>query len=107
MGYQGKDRRIHKVFVTRNTEYHIRRDTCVAVKDRRSGEWLRAHLALRNRVHGGLRFGLHGGIHPNVGQPSIGDSLFFHTAGRDLVTSPVLSIERPVRKLVQEYGRIV
>lgn len=97
------DRRIHKVFVTRNTEYHVRRAECVAVKDRTSGEWLRAHLALRQTVHGGLRFSRAGGIQANSGSPSVGESLFFHTSGRDLVTSPVLAIERPERDVVAGY----
>ena len=103
MAYQGKERRIHKVFVTRNTEYHVRRDMCVAVKDRRSGQWLRRHLALKNRVHGGIRFSRSGGITPNAGQPQVGESLFFHASGRDVVTSPILSIERPPRSIVERY----
>ena len=37
MGYQGPDRRIHRVFVTRNTEYHVRAGVCVAVRDLRGG----------------------------------------------------------------------
>ena len=97
------DRRIHKVFVTRNTEYHLCKDECVAVRDRRSGEWLRAHLALRQRIHGGLRFTRAGGIRATVGMPDIGESMFFHAEGRDLVTSPVLSIDRPERKVVSRY----
>jgi hypothetical protein len=97
------ERRIHKVFVTRNTEYHVRRDTCVAVRDRRSGEWLRAHLAKGHVVHGSLRFHPTGGIQPRVDGPEIGDSLFFHADGRDLVTSAVLSVERPPREVVAQY----
>lgn len=100
---QGVDRRIHKVFVTRNTEYHVRRDVCVAVKDRRSGEWLRAHLALRQKVHGGIRFTRSGGITANTGTPDVGESLFFAAEGRDLVTSPVLNVERPEREIVKRY----
>lgn len=103
MGYKGNERRVHKVFVTRNTEYHVRRGLCVGVRDRRSGEWLRAHLALRNRVHGGIRFSRNGGLMPNPGLPNVGESLFFHASGRDLVTSPVLSVERPERTVVQAY----
>lgn len=103
MAFEGSERRIHRVFVTRNTEYHIRRDLCVAVRDRRSGEWLRAHMALRNRVHGGIRFSRSGGIVPNPGAPKVGESLFFHAAGRDLVTSPILSIDRPKREVVKAY----
>jgi hypothetical protein len=103
MGYAGKDRRIHRVFVTRNTEYHVRRDQCVGVRDRRTGEWLRAHLALRSQVSGALRFNREGGVMPNVGQPKIGDSLFFQASGRDLVTSAILSVERPTHEIVNTY----
>ena len=102
---KGAERRVHKVFVTRNTEYHLRRGVCIAVKDRQSGEWLRAHLALAQSVHGGLRFTRAGGIHANVGQPAVGESLFFHASGRDLVTSPVLAVERPEREIVAGYPR--
>ena len=97
------ERRVHKVFVTRNTEYHLRSGVCVAVKDRQSGEWLRAHLALSQRIHGGLRFTRAGGIHANLGIPDFVESLFFHASGRDLVTSPVLSVERPERAVVAAY----
>ena len=103
MSYPGKERRIHKVFVTRNTEYHVRGAVCVGVRDRRSGEWLRAHLALKSRVSGGLKFHVGGGVLPNAGMPSIGESLFFHAAGRDLVTSTILSVDRPVKDIVQQY----
>jgi len=98
-----KERRIHRVFVTRNTEYHVRRDVCVGVRDRRSGNWLRAHLALRSKVYGGLRFAGHGGFRPNPGIPEIGESAFFQAAGRDLITSTILSVERPEQELVETY----
>ncbi|MFW5925388.1 MAG: hypothetical protein ACOCV4_04430 [Myxococcota bacterium] len=103
MAYHGTERRIHKVFVTRNTEYHLRRDLCVAVRDRRSGDWLRGHLARGSRVSGGIRFSAQGGIVPNVGTPSIGESLFFEAGGRDLVTSPLVAVERPAREVVSTY----
>lgn len=104
MAYAGKDRRVHKVLVTRNTEYHMRGRTCVAVRDRRTGEWLRAHLALRSEVSGGLRFKLEGGIVPVRGVPSIGESAFFRAEGRDLVTSTILSVERPPKRAVASYA---
>ncbi len=103
MAYRGKERRVHKMFVTRNTEYHVRRDLCVAVRDRRSGRWLRGHLALRSRVAGGLRFTPEGGIVATEEQPAVGDALFFHAPGRDLVTSPVVSVERPPKEAVESY----
>jgi hypothetical protein len=106
MAFQGNDRRVHKVFVTRNTEYHVRRGVCIAVKDRKSGEWLRAHLAVKNRVHGGIKFSRGGGIMPNPGFPKVGESLFFHASGRDLVTSPILEIDRPERAIVSSYPNV-
>ncbi len=103
MDYAGKERRIHKVFVTRNTEYHVRRNLCVAVRDRRTGQYLQGHLALKSRVSGGLRFTQHG-VAATEGLPAVGESLFFSAGGRDLVTSPIESIGRPPRDVVQSYA---
>jgi hypothetical protein len=99
----GAERRIHRVFVTRNTEYHVRRDQCVAVRDRRSGDWVQGHLALESRVSGGLRFHESGGITPNEGLPAVGEALFFCSDGRDLVTSPIVAIKRPEKTLLSRY----
>jgi len=60
--YGGPDRRRHRVYVTKNTEYHFKDGFCIAVRDRRTGDFLQGHLALRRRVHGGLRFYLNGAI---------------------------------------------
>lgn len=38
------------VYATRNTEYHLRGDLCVAVRDRRTGEWLSSHESLGHKV---------------------------------------------------------
>ena len=103
MGYLGKERRIHRIFVTRNSEYHVRRNVCVGVKDRRTGDWLSGHLAIKSTVSGGLKFHDNGAISASEGLPTIGESLFFIAAGRDLITSPVLSIERPVQEIVHHY----
>ena len=104
MRYVGRERRIHKVFVTRNTEYHVRSQMCVGVRDLRTGEWLQGHLALRSRVSGGLTFLQKGGVRASEGLPSVGESLFFVANGRDLVTSPVMRIERPERRIVDQYS---
>lgn len=101
--YKGPERRRHRVYVTRNTEYHFRDGFCVAVRDRRTNEFLHGHLALQRRVHGGLKFFEGGGIAPNAGEPREGESLYFASEGRDLVTSPLESIERPSRDVVQAY----
>jgi hypothetical protein len=109
--FEGQDRRRHRVYVTRNTEYHFRDGTCVAVRDRRTGDFLHGHLALRRRTVGGLRFFLNGAIVPNPGEPREGEALYFALSdtlsedgeGRDLVTSPVERIERPSKQLVEAY----
>lgn len=101
--YNGTERRRHRVYVTRNTEYHFRDGFCVAVRDRRTGGWLSGHLALRRKVHGGIRFFMNGAMLPNTGEPRIGEALFFAAGGPDLVTSAVESIERPEKKIVATY----
>jgi hypothetical protein len=113
--YGGPERRRHRVFVTRNTEYHFRDGFCIAVRDRRTGDFLEGHLALQRRVNGGLRFFANGGIAPNAGEPLPGESLYFASENRDpqkeaaknreLVTSPLEAIERPSRELVDAYPR--
>ncbi len=102
-GYTGKERRRHRVYMTRNTEYHFRDGFCVAVRDRRSGDFLHGHLALQRRVHGGLKFFPNGAIAPNAGEPQAGESLYFAAEGRDLVTSPLESVDRPPKEIVEAY----
>jgi hypothetical protein len=101
--YEGPERRRHRVYVTRNTEYHFRDGFCVAVRDRRTGEFLQGHLALRHRIAGGLKFFHNGGIGPNPGEPRPGESIYFASEGRDLVTSAVESVERPSKAVVGVY----
>jgi hypothetical protein len=101
--FSGRERRRHRVYVTRNTEYHFRDGFCVAVRDRRTGDFLQSHLALRRRVHGGIRFYLNGGIQPNPCEPQPGEALYFESGGRDLVTSPLIAVERPSRDVVAAY----
>lgn len=97
------ERRRHRVYVTRNTEYHFKDGFCVAVRDRRSGDFLAGHLAVRRRLHGGLKFFPNGAIVPNAGEPQPGEALYFAADGRDLVTSPVEKIERPSKAVVSAY----
>jgi hypothetical protein len=103
MKYGGPERRRHRVFVTRNTEYHFRDMFCVAVRDRRTGEFLHGHLALRRMVNGGIRFFPNGAIAPNPGEPRPGEALYFANEERDLITSPLERIDRPSKELSQAY----
>jgi hypothetical protein len=103
--YKGQERRRHRVYMTRNTEYHFRDGLCVAVRDRRTGEWLPGHLALRRPLFGSIRFFLNGSLLPNPGEPKVGEALFFGEGGRDLITSPLECIDRPTRDTVDVYPR--
>ena len=95
MQYDGPERRIHKVFVTRNTEYHVRKATCVGVRDRESGCWMTTHFALNLPVAGAIRFFESGALAAAPGLPQVGESMYFEARGRDLVTSSIVSVERP------------
>jgi hypothetical protein len=103
--YGGVERRRHRVYVTRNSEYHFRDGLCVAVRDRASGKWVPGHVALNRPVTGSLKFFPNGGIRPSVGSPQLGEALFFATGGRDVVTSPLLEVGRPEKPLVDSYPK--
>jgi len=97
------ERRRHRVYITRNTEYHFRDAFCIAVRDRRTGDFLPGHLAITRQLHGGLKFFPNGAIIPNPGDPRPGEALYFAAEGRDLVTSPVERVERPPKVVVEAY----
>jgi hypothetical protein len=104
MSYRGPERRIHWVFVTRNTEYHLRRATCVAVRDRHSGAWVADHFAQGRPVAGALRVSEGGAISASPGLPRVGESMYFETFNRDLVTGSVIAVERPQPEVVASYS---
>jgi hypothetical protein len=98
--YSGPERRIHKVYVTRNTEYHVRRGVCVAVKPRQDAEWIASHHALNMKVEGHVKVGA---LLPIVGMPKIGYRIYFATDNEDVLTSPVVAIVRPAQNIVEQY----
>lgn len=107
MEYPGVDRRRHHVYVTRNTEYHLRDGVCVAVRDRRTGRFVPAHVAVSLKMEGGVRLFANGGVIPRIERPAVGDAIWFATsadASRQLVTSRIEAIERPPRDVVASYG---
>lgn len=101
--YRGPERRVHRMYVTRNTEYHLRGEICVAVRDRRTGRWLPSHLAIHRRLAGGVRIFANGAAIPSCADPCVGDALYFDGEERELVTSLLSSIERPTRDTVGSY----
>ncbi|MFI5301180.1 MAG: hypothetical protein ACHREM_24105 [Polyangiales bacterium] len=103
MSFNGNERRRHRVMVTRNTEYHFRDKLCVAVRDRRSGEFMPGHLALKRELEGGVHRVTNGTLIPRENEPVLGDALYFLADGLDLVTSPLLRVDRPDRDTVKTY----
>ena len=108
MSYQGTERRRHRVYVTRNTEYHMRDGVCVAVRDRQSHSFRNAHIALNLKLEGGVKIFPNGAMVPNITRPDVGDAIFFNHVGSDgeekqIVTSRVERIDRPTKKDVMLY----
>ena len=90
-----KNRRQHRMFETLHTEYHLRLDECVGVRDKKSGEWYRDHPALRLRA---IQV-------PSMGSDSdfIGRRLQFWGEFDDVTTSPVVGVTRPIRDALWRY----
>ena len=108
MSYTGSERRVHKVYVTRNTEYHVREGVCVAVRDRNGGGFHTAHIALSLKMEGAVRIYSNGGVIPHASEPEPGDSLYFtyrrpDGEERQIVTSKLLEVDRPAKKVVMSY----
>ncbi len=106
--YEGPERRRHTVFVTRNTEYHLRDGVCVAVRDRSSKRWAEGHMALRLRMEGAVRMHSNGALIPVFNRPDAGDALFFsyrtpEGEDRQLVTSRIEAVDRPRKADVNSY----
>ena len=106
--YRGPERRRHRVLVTRNTEYHCRDGVCVAVRDRRTRQFVEPHAALGKHVSGGLRFNQNGGIESASASTELqpGEQICFSgdkSDDRSVITSPLSAIERPPKDVVSTY----
>lgn len=93
-GTPRKERRHHRLFITRNTEYHLVDGRVVAVRTRGQEAFDKAHDAL------GM-VNLYG--HELLGP---GHRLWLsstNSSGQMVMTSPVVSIERPALAVVKQY----
>jgi len=111
MSYEGTDRRRHRLIVTRNTEYHLKDDVCVAVRDRATKRWAEGHMAVSLRCEGGVKFHSNGAMIPSLTEPAPGDAIFFSykTSGgedRQLVTSKIESVLRTPKRDVLAYSTL-
>lgn len=82
---------VYRVFVTKNSEYHLRGCTCTGVRDRRSGCWLPDHPALGMNLTS-IYMDDDGRMQPTA-LPRIGEPLTLVKEGQPVRTSTVLGIE--------------
>lgn len=111
MSWTGSERRRHRVIVTRNTEYHLKEDVVVAVRDRGSKRWCEGHLAVSLRVEGGVRIFDNGAVVPSLEGPQPGDAMYFTYKSesghaRQLITSKIEAVERTPKKDVLAYATL-
>ena len=104
MSYEGPDRRRHRVYVTRNTEYHLRDGVCVAVRDRDTRRFKPGHIAVHLRLQGAVKLSSLGACQASFGEPTPGDAIFFTVRDdRQIVTSRIQAIERPTKRDIAAY----
>lgn len=92
-----RERRRRFVYTTKNREYHVFDETCVAVRDRASGRWVDDHRALAQRLRGGVRVFPNGAAVPTLEPPELGAPMYFSLGedARDVVTSRLEEVGRP------------
>lgn len=96
--------RVHRVYVTRNTEYHVLGDLCIAVRDRRGGVWRPEHPALGRRIKGSIRVLPGDAWELRRGMPRRGSSIYF--SGDGPITSEVEHIRIPTPRELTVYHRL-
>jgi hypothetical protein len=107
--YSGPERRRNHVYLTENSEYHCQDQVCVAVRDRKTGQFLRNHGAIGLRMTGGIRFNDEGGIASlstaEERLPAVGESLLFSDGKMEaeIKTSALRAIRRPSVATLEHY----
>ena len=94
------ERRLNRRYITLNTEYHVAQELCVGVRCRHSDAWIEDHMAVGRSLSGGLVRTSHG---YTPARPGPGASLWFDAGGMDIVTSTVLTVDRPEKVEVTNY----
>ncbi len=101
LSYLGRERRRHRLYVTQNTEYHLRDRVCVGVRDLWSGRWRPDHPAVGKRLFGAVRSG-EAGLEP-LAAPEVDSLLWFENGDNDILTSRLTVITRPHRRCLDRY----
>jgi len=97
------DRRRHRMFVTRNSEYHMREDICVGVRNTREDRWLDRSRLLSARLMGAVdSFSTLSSS--ACTEPAVGKYLLFVCENGELiVTTKLEAIDRPPLDAVKNY----
>ena len=98
------ERRRHVLYVTQNTEYHLRDDLCVGVRDLWTGRWKSDHPAVGKRLFGAVSQG-ETGLEP-IDLPEVNSLLWFDNGESDIFTSRLTSITRPPKNAVAQYDEL-
>jgi hypothetical protein len=99
--FLGRERRRHRLYVTQNTEYHLRDRICVGVRDLWSGRWRPDHPAVGKWLFGAVRSG-EAGLEP-LAAPEVDCLLWFENGDNDILTSRLTVITRPHRRCLDRY----
>jgi len=94
----------HKIYVTENSEYHLCEETCIAVRDLETHKWLQKHVALGQKIVGGIARSIKGGLVPHLGNPNVGEQVCF---SENVLTSCLQDIRKPSPTTVDSYPAFV
>jgi hypothetical protein len=97
------ERRRHRVVVTHHTEYHFRDDLCVMVRETKKSGWDMAHSARGRRLAGQVKWARSGVSVVREHPIEPGSCLYFADESGELLTSRIVRVERPARRLVEQY----
>jgi hypothetical protein len=110
--YSGPDRRVRRVYVTQNHEYHCKSGICIAVRDTRTGVFIPRHPAVGKTMIGAFVLTEGGGV-ASISRPEDavpGQRVHFSDDLEDraeVTTSSLKSIDRPPRDVVAQYDAAV
>ena len=100
--YTGPERRENVLYVTQNTEYHLRRGHCIGVRDLWSGRWRTDHPAVGRDLFGAVLPG-QSGLQP-LDDPEVNCLLWFENGETDILTSRLTAITRPPKSAISQYA---
>jgi hypothetical protein len=100
MSYTGPERRKNRVLKTSNSEYHLRENRVVAVRDTTTRTWQQQHRALGETLVGGILVTDAGSYRINFEGAEVGERLCF---SNDLMTTPLREVARPSVETVDSY----